>query len=134
MERTDVGAAIRNLPGGLVRTAQEYFETLGQRFQPGAAAGVHAVIQFELSGTQSAVYNVAIDDGKMKLSRGTAPKPNTTIAMKGEDYVKVVNNQMNGTAAVMRGALKVGGDLGLARKMNKIFPSGALASGPPSGR
>jgi putative sterol carrier protein len=105
-----------------VSNVKEYIETLPQRFQATASKGVHAVFQFELSGDGGATFHVTVDDGTMKVAEGQAEAPSTTIKMKSDDYVKMVNGQLSGTMAFMKGALKVSGNMMLAQKMQTIFP------------
>ncbi len=112
------------LPEGRVRNAKEYFATLDKRFQPAAAKGLHAIFQFDLTGDEPYVYQVAVDDGKMKMKAGRAPKADVTITTTAEEYVKVVNGEVGGTNAVLGRKMKVSGNLTLARKMKAIFPGG----------
>jgi len=105
-----------------VTSVQNYFDTLSERFQANASKGVKAVFQFELSGDGGGTYHVSVDDGKMEVVQGPAPAPSATIKMKGEDYVKMVNGQLSGTMAFMKGQMKIAGNVMLAQKMQAIFP------------
>jgi putative sterol carrier protein len=105
-----------------VTSVKDYFETLPQRFQPGAAKGVHAIFQFELSGDGGGTYHVKVEDGSIAITEGPAAKANATIKMKGEDYVKMVNGQLSGTMAFLKGQMKIAGDMMLAQKMKDLFP------------
>jgi len=110
------------LPNGKVRNVGEYFATLKHRFQPAASKDLHAVFQFDLSGADPSHYHVEVDDGAMKMERGHAAKADVTIAASEDDYVKIVNGEMGGLGAVMGNKMKVGGNIGLAQRMNNIFP------------
>jgi putative sterol carrier protein len=103
-----------------VTSVQNYFETLPQRFVADASKGLHAIFQFELAG--AGTYHVKVDDGTMQIVEGASEKPNTTIKMAGDDYVKMVNGQLSGTMAFLKGKMKIAGDMMLARKMEAIFP------------
>jgi len=105
-----------------VKSVKEYFETLPQRFQAEAAKSIEAVFQFELAEPDGGTYHVTVDHGKMQVSEGPHPKPTATLKMKGEDYVKMVNGQLNGAMAFMKGQMKVVGNVLLAQKMQAIFP------------
>jgi putative sterol carrier protein len=105
-----------------VTSVKDYFETLPQRFRPGAAKGVHAVFQFELSGDGGGTYHVKVEDGSIAIAEGPAPTANATIKMKGDDYVKMVNGQLSGTMAFLKGQMKIAGDMMLAQKMKDLFP------------
>ena len=105
-----------------VTSVKDYFDTLPQRFQPGAAKGVHATFQFELSGDGGGTYHVKVEDGSIAIGEGPAPSANATIKMKGDDYVKMVNGQLSGTMAFLKGQMKIAGDMILAQKMQQLFP------------
>jgi putative sterol carrier protein len=106
-----------------VSTVKDYFDTLPERFQAGAAKGVKATFQFELSGDGGGTYHVQVDDGTMSCAEGPSPSnANTVIKMKSDDYVKMVNGKISGTMAFMKGQLKISGDMLLAQKMQQIFP------------
>lgn len=105
-----------------VTSVKNYFETLPQRFQAGAAKGVKAVFQFELSGDGGGTYHVKVEDGSMAVGEGPAPSANVTIKMKGDDYVQMVNGKLSGTMAFLKGKMKIAGDMMLARKMEQLIP------------
>ena len=105
-----------------VKSVKEYFETLPQRFVAEAAKSIEAVFQFELAGEGGGTYHVTVDHGKMAITEGAHPSPTATIKMSGDDYVKMVNGQLNGAMAFMKGQMKVTGNVLLAQKMQAIFP------------
>ena len=107
-----------------VASVKEYFDTLNQRFVASASKGLNAVFQFELSGDGGGSYNIAVNDGSMEVKEGTAATPSVTIKMAADDYLKLVNGQLNGTMAYMKGQMKVTGNLMLAQKMQAVFPVG----------
>jgi putative sterol carrier protein len=107
-----------------VASVKEYFDTLNQRFVASASKGLNAVFQFELSGDGGGQYNIAVNDGTMEVKEGTAATPSVTIKMSADDYLKLVNGQLNGTMAYMKGQMKVTGNLMLAQKMQAVFPVG----------
>lgn len=105
-----------------VTSVKDYFDTLPARFVASAAKGVKATFQFELSGEGGGTYHVLVDDGTMKTSEGPSPAPSAIIKMDAANYVKMVNGELSGTMAFMKGLLKIGGNVMLARKMQAIFP------------
>ncbi len=107
----------------LVRTADEYFETLEKRFVPAAAAGVNAVFQWELGGDGGGVFHAHVHDGRMDLRRGAHPHPTVTLALPAADYVRVVNGELDGTRAFTTGGGKVKGSIAAAMKMRSLFPA-----------
>ena len=107
-----------------VASVKEYFDTLNQRFVASASKGLNAVFQIELSGDGGCSYNIAVNDGAMEVKEGAAATPSVTIKMAAGDYLKLVNGQLNGTMAYMKGQMKVTGNLMLAQKMQAVFPVG----------
>ena len=105
-----------------VNGVQHYFETLNERFIASAAKGVKATFQFEITGDGGGNWHVEIDDGTMKVIEGTHAAPTTTIKMDAPNYVKMVNGDLGGTMAFMRGLLKVSGNVMLAQKMQTFLP------------
>jgi putative sterol carrier protein len=107
-----------------VTSVKNYFDTLSERFVASASKGLNAVFQFELSGEGGGSYNITVNDGTMEVKEGAAATPSVTIKMSADDYVKMVNGQLNGTMAYMKGQMKVSGNLMLAQKMQAVFPVG----------
>lgn len=113
-------AAKSTLP---VRTATDYFDTLGQRFTPDASVGVDAVFQWELSGEGGRVFHAHVRDGSVQVQPGPHERPSVALVMPAEDYVRVVNGELDGMRAFTSGRGKVRGSLPLAMKMRTIFPA-----------
>ena len=105
-----------------VSSVQEYFDTLDKRFNADGAKGVNATFQFELSGDEGGNYHVSVEGDNMSVNTGDHDAPDTTIKMTGENYVKMVNGDLNGQMAYMSGKLKIKGSIPLAMKMKNIFP------------
>ena len=103
---------------------KDVFTNMPQRFNAGAAKGLKAVYQFDLTGDNGGKYNLAIDDGKLTVGEGPHASPNITITMAASDYLDMVNGKLNPQMAFMSGKLKIAGDMGLAMKMQQLFPIG----------
>jgi putative sterol carrier protein len=105
-----------------VSSVKEYFDTLPQRFVASASKGVNAVFQFELSGDGGGTYHVNVKDGAMEIVEGPHTTPSATIQMSADNYVKMVNGDLSGAMAYMKGQMKVKGNVLMAQKMQGIFP------------
>src|SRR5690242_16874574 len=103
--------------GATVTSVKNYFDTLNDRFVASASKGVSAVFQYELSGDGGGTYHVTVNDGTMTWTEGASATPTATIKMSAEDYIKMVNGQLSGTMAFMRGKMKVTGNVMVAQKM-----------------
>lgn len=111
--------------GPRVASAHEYFETLAQRFVPAAARGIDAVYQWELSGRAGKTFHAIVRDGQLAVHDGPHPQPTVALLMDAEDYVKVVNGELDGMRAFTSGKGKVKGSVRAAMKMRDLFPGGA---------
>lgn len=55
---------------------------------------------------------------------GSAPegvKPDVTMVLSKNDFIKMFAGQLNATSAFMSGKLKIKGDLGMAMKLDKLM-------------
>lgn len=107
-----------------IASVEQYFDTLSTRFVASAAKGVEAVFQYEISGEGGGTWAVTVKDGAFSVASGAATAPAVTVKMGAADYVKLANGEINGMMAYMKGLMKVTGNLGLAKKMQDIFPPG----------
>lgn len=109
--------------GPRVASVREYYETLAQRFVPAAARGVDAIYQWELSGDAGRTFHAIVRDGQLAVHDGAHPQPTVALAMDADDYVKVVNGDMDGMRAFTTGKGKVKGSVRAAMKMRDLFPA-----------
>jgi putative sterol carrier protein len=103
-------------------SVQDYFDTLGARFQPDAAKGVDAVIQWDITGDAGGQWFATVKEQILDLNTGNHEKPNVTLHIDDENWVKLINGQAKGAMLVMKRKMKVKGNILLARKMEKMFP------------
>ena len=104
-------------------TVRAFFATLAGKLDPDAADGLDVVYQFNLNGADGGKYQLQIRDGACQVSEGVHPDPQVTLAMSGEDCLKVLNGQISGTMVAMTGRLRISGDMGLALQLASLFPS-----------
>ena len=105
------------------QTVRAFFSALAGKLDPEAAEGLDAVYQFDLNGADGGQYQLQIRDGACHISEGTHPDPHVTLAMSGEDCLRVLNGQISGTMVAMSGRLRISGDMGLALQLASLFPS-----------
>jgi putative sterol carrier protein len=103
-----------------VTTLKEIFDAMPGRFQADKAAGLKAVIQFDLTGEGGAQYYVTLD-GTCAVAEGTTPSPNMTFSAAASDYISLINGELNAMQAFMQGKIKIKGDMSLAMKMQTLF-------------
>lgn len=75
-------------------------------------------------------YHFRVANESIEVQPGTHASPNITITMKEDDYLAMVNGKLNGQMAFMSGKLKIAGDMGLALKLQNLFPPPEAGSPP----
>lgn len=106
-----------------VTSAEDYYVTLERRFVASAAKGVDAVFQWELTGEGGQTFHAVVRDGAIAVERGAHAKPTVTLEMGADDYVKVINGELDGMRAFTSGKGKVKGSVTVAMKMRTLFPA-----------
>lgn len=104
-----------------VSTVQEIFDNIDKGFDPDKSAGVDAVFQFDLTGDNGGQYWVKVANKQAEVGQGLHEAPTMTIVATADDYIAVINGEMNPMTAFMQGKLKVKGDMGLALKLQTMF-------------
>ena len=102
-------------------TVKETFELMAGRFKPEKAAGVNAVIQYEITGEGGGTWAATIKDGTCAVAAGAAASPTLTLTMSGQDWLDMLGGKLSGQMAFMSGKLKLKGDMGLAMKIGAMF-------------
>ncbi len=102
-------------------TVKETFDLMASRFKPEKAAGVSAVIQYEITGEGGGTWNATVKDGKCAVASGTAASPSLTLTLSGQDWLDMLAGKLSGQMAFMSGKLKLKGDMGLAMKIGGMF-------------
>jgi putative sterol carrier protein len=104
-------------------TVPEAVESMKSRFNPKAAAGMNAVYLLDITGDGGGKYAFAIQDGDLTVDDSGHDSPNITVTMADHDYIKMANGKLDTTMAYMGGKLKIKGDMGLAMKLQQLFPA-----------
>ena len=102
-------------------TVAELFEKMPGQFQADKAAGMSAVILFDLSGEGGGQWSVTIADDTCTVVEGAADSPKSTVRMDAGDYHDMIVGKLNPMMAFMSGKVKVEGDLNTVMKFQQIF-------------
>ncbi len=105
--------------GGL--TVKKIFERIPEVFRPEKASGLDVVFQFVIAGGGGGTWHVKVKEQKCEVKEGPAEKPTTTIKMGDEDFVKMIQGQLNAMSAYTSGKLKIEGDLMKSQLIEKLF-------------
>ena len=101
--------------------AAEVFAQMPEAFLAEKAGDLQATFQFNLSGEGGGDWAVIVDKGTCRVVEGVVAKPDVTVGMAAEDYVKMTTGQLQPVVAFMQGKIKLKGDMTLAMKVQEIF-------------
>jgi nitrite reductase/ring-hydroxylating ferredoxin subunit/putative sterol carrier protein len=123
------GPAQKSEPGGQERKGQPrfesvdaYFQSLERRFNPDAAGELVAVFQWRLTGDRALTHFAEVREGKIQTAEGVHAEPTVTIEMSAEDYLRMINGDLNGAFAFSTGRGRLRGPVRLAMRMQQLFP------------
>jgi len=99
-----------------------YFDTLERRFNPSAAGELEAVFQWILTDNQDLNRFAEVRNGTIQTKGGLHKAPTVSIEMASDDYLKMINGELNGALAFSTGRGTLRGPVRLAMRMQRIFP------------
>jgi len=67
------------------------------------------------------MWNVHIKDGVCEVQEGAHDAPTVTLTLSAEDWLAMVNKELNPVQAFMNGQLRVSGDIMLAQRIPELF-------------
>ena len=105
-----------------ITEVKDVFAKMPDVFSPSRAQGVNAVFQFEITGEGGGSWHVVVKDGTCRVSEGSHEEPSVTLTLSDENWLAMINRELNGVQAFMTGKLKVSGDIMLAQRIYDIFP------------
>lgn len=109
------------------RVLTEIFARMERLFRPEAAGSLAALIRWEITGARgsdepTAVWETRIADGACTARQGASEeRPRTTLTMSDAVFLKLVSGNANPITLFMTRKLKVGGDIGLASGLTRLF-------------
>jgi putative sterol carrier protein len=115
------GKKAEAVPEGGGLTVKRIFERIPEAFQAEKASGLNVVFQFVISGGGGGMWHVAVKDKTCEVKEGPHEKPTTTVKMEDEDFVRLIQGQLNAMSAYTSGKLKVEGDLMKSQLIEKLF-------------
>lgn len=83
--------------------------------------GLDYVYQFNLSGDDSGVYQLKIENDQAEYTEGEHWESRLTLEMSDKNFEKLAKDDLNPTMAYMGGKLKVQGDLSHALKFHGLI-------------
>ena len=114
---------------------RQTLEGMSLTFDPTAAEGLAATIQFDVTGPESGIYHLRIANGECSFHAGPATVPTLTITTPSDVWLQISSGQLSGQEALMQGLYTAQGDLSLLLKMDSLFkPSDQVSFEAPSGQ
>lgn len=100
--------------------AEAFLKQMCALFNPKAAAGLEAVLEFELTDVHKA-FQVVIQNGSCTLMPGKEKAFTTKITTPLSVWMDIAAGRLSGPAAMNEGKYRVQGDFSLMLKMEKLF-------------
>ena len=114
---------------------RQTLEGMTLTFDPTAAEGLAATIQFDVTGPEPGIYHLRIADGEGAFHPGPAAAPTLTITTPSDVWLRISSGELSGQEALMQGLYTAQGDLSLLLKMDSLFkPSDQVSFEAPSGQ
>ena len=105
-------------------TVKELVFNHEKAFLPEKAAGLEAIVQYNLTGDEGGDFIIQIGDDKCSVSEGVAEDPVMTMTADGIYFRDVLLGKEDGMKGFMEGKLQLAGDLNLAMKLTSFFKMG----------
>ena len=109
----------------MAETCEDSIKEMYKSFRPEVAGNLNATYLFDISGSTGGKWTLNIKDGKCDLTPGAAGTPSVTISIADQDWISIQKGKLNSQMAFMMGKLRVAGDMGLAMKLQSLFPGQA---------
>jgi putative sterol carrier protein len=113
------------------------FWQMPQRLSHRRAAGVNAVIEWQITGRPGSgadTYQLTLVDGQARVRRGAhEPTPLMTIALDGADFLMLVTGNADPMKSYFAGKIKLTGNVMLGARLQSLFRVPAARRPPPPG-
>lgn len=109
-----------------ISAAERLTQSLPSCFQPQLSAGLQAVIQINITGSEAFEGFLYIHSTECTYTGGTAPAPDIIIMADTKIWLDVLRNKNTAQKAFMTGGIKVRGDFALLTRFDSLFEFPAL--------
>ena len=101
----------------------DFFQRLGERGHEPLLSHLRGAVRFDVRGNDGEhdQWVVTVDSGAVTVSHGYADV-DCVISAGRALFERLINGEENATAAVLRGALRVSGDVEMLLTIQRIFP------------
>lgn len=110
-------------PGGIVGILDQMFDRMAASFNPDAAAGKSAILQYEIALPDGSIrpYTFRVADGKCELDKAATDSARMTMTIAFADWLRLATKELDGMSAFMSGSIKIRGDLMFAQTTANWF-------------
>jgi hypothetical protein len=92
-------------------------------FDPRAAGGARANVQFRVSGDDGGAWWIRVADGRCQSFEGTTPEPHLTVDTPDHVWLRIARGELDGGSALMNGLYRVEGDATILARLPQWFPA-----------
>ena len=106
-----------------IENASQYFGALAARGREPRLGSATGTWQFDIDG--AGTWTVKVDQGAVNVASGQpAETPTAQLKMSQSEFVQLANGESheNPLTALLRGAIKIGGDVPFAQRLFSILP------------
>ncbi len=107
-----------------MRSLRQTLEGMCLHFDPSAAEGLEATLQFEVSGDEPGTYHLDINRGVCTFHEGPVDDATLTIRTPSDVWQRIGSGELSGRDALMQDLYEVEGDAGLLMRMDSLFQRG----------
>jgi putative sterol carrier protein len=108
-----------------MKSPSEFFDLFAQKAaaDPAAATAPNAVYQFDLSGDDGGTWCLNLKSGTTSdfVTQGPNEDAGAKISLSAEDWIAMVNGELNPMQAFMSGKIKIDGDMTLAMSLQNVM-------------
>lgn len=102
-------------------TLAQFMSKMPEAFQCEKAGDTKAVIKIELSGEGGGVWTVNVGNGQCTVTPDGDQPAQATISASADDFLALMQGQLNPVSAFMMGKIRVTGDMALVMKFQQWF-------------
>jgi uncharacterized OB-fold protein/putative sterol carrier protein len=103
-------------------TVDDIFNTMNSRFRPEGAAGLDAVLAYDITGDGGGCWKITVKDNKVKIEKtGDLAGFSVKTTVDAETFVGISIGKVDGMSAFSSGKMKVEGDMSLLAASPKLF-------------
>ena len=104
-------------------SVEDALDWLQRRFAPDAGRGLKVAYQFDLSGPGGGSFWARVDDGTLDAAVGSLGPADVVFRLAATDFFAILAGRANADLLFMQERIEVKGDLALALKMRRLFPT-----------